>query len=57
MSWPAAYREDVPCPDDGCKYRPEVNEAPAGIYKDDDIICVNCGWSVAQLNARAKEAK
>lgn len=45
MSWPAAYREQFPCPLGECKYPREVSEAPAGLYSDDDMICVNCAWS------------
>lgn len=44
-------REDEPCPDGDHDYG-EAGDLPIGYLKDVDILCQNCGWSLAAIKER-----
>lgn len=51
-----SYREDEPCDEGECDYG-EQAEWPAGFFKDSEIYCLNCGWTLAAVNQHYAEPK
>lgn len=48
-------REPEPCQNDEHKFRPEELETAPGQIPPEDFICLNCGWSLADIEAHDAE--